>query len=209
MELQFFGANCLRIASKKAVVVIDDNLAELGGKSITKSGDVRLFSGKAPEGKIEGCFTLDQPGEYEVADISITGIAAQAHIDEPGTANATMYKLEADDIRLAVVGNIDPKLSEAQLEKLGVIDVLVVPVGGSGFTLDAVGAQQVIKAIEPKLIIPVYYSDNKLNFPVPAVSLADALKELAMEPKETVSKLKIKAADLLSDQPQLIVLQNS
>lgn len=207
MELQFFGANCLKVTSKKTVVVIDDNLADIGGKAVTKSGDVRVFNGKEPKGKIEGCFTLAQPGEYEIGDVSVTGVAAQAHIDEPGTLNATMYKIVAEDVRLAVVGHIDPKLSEAQLEALGTVDVLVIPVGGSGFTLDAVGAQQVIKAIEPKIVVPTYYDDSKLTFPVPAVSLDDALKELAMEPKDRVAKLKVKPADLLIDQAQLIVLE--
>lgn len=207
MDLQYFGANCLKITTKKATIVIDDNLAELGKSSVTKSGDVRVFTGKAPEDAIEGSFVLAQPGEYEIADVSITGVAAQAHVDEPGTKNVTMYRIVVDDIRLAVVGHIDPKLTEGQLEDLGTIDVLVVPVGGHGFTLDPVGAQQVIKAIEPKIIIPTYYADAKLSYPVPALSLEDALKELAMEPKEKVAKLKVKPADLLSDQPQLIVLE--
>ncbi len=207
MDLQFFGANCLKITSKKAAIIIDDNLQELGGKSVTKPGDVRVFTGAAPEDVIEGSFVVAQPGEYEIADVSIIGVPAQAHIDEPGSKNATMYRIVIDDIRVAVVGHIDPKLTEAQLESLGTIDVLIVPVGGNGFTLDGVGAQQVIKAIEPKLVIPTYYADKNLSYPMPAASLDDALKALGMEPKDKVSKLKVKATDQLSDQAQLIVLE--
>ncbi len=208
MDLQFFGANCLKVSSKKAAIVIDDNLTELGKSSITKPGDIRAFTGSAPEDTVEGSFVIAQPGEYEIADISVTGIAAQAHVDQPESRNATMYRITIDDVRLAIVGHIDPKLSEAQLESLGVIDVLVVPVGGSGFTLDGVGAQQVIKAIEPKIVIPTNYADAKLNYPVPAASLDDAIKALGMEPKETVAKLKIKPTDLMSDQPQLVILES-
>lgn len=207
MDLQFFGANCLKITTKKTTVVIDDNLAELGKGSVTKPGDVRVFTGPTPEDKLEGSFVVAQPGEYEIGDVSITGVAAQAHVDGPDTKSATMYRIVADDVRLAVVGHIDAKLSEAQLEDLGTIDVLLVPVGGHGFTLDSVGARQVIKAIEPKLIIPSYYDDAKLTLPVPAVKLEDALKELAIEPKERVAKLKLKATDLLGEQAQLVVLE--
>lgn len=207
MELQFFGANCLKITTKKATVIVDDYLADLGKSSVTKQGDVRVFTDKAPENALEGSFVVAQPGEYEIADVSITGVAAQAHIDEPGTTNATMYRIVVDDIRLAVVGNIDAKLDESQLEALGTVDVLVVPVGGNGITLDGVGALQVIKAIEPKLVIPTYYADAKLAYPVPPMSLDEALKGMAMEPKERVSKLKIKPADLLSDKAELIVLE--
>lgn len=209
MDLQFFGGNCIKVSSKKATVVIDDNLKDLGASSVTKAGDVRVFTGPAPEDKIEGSFVVAQPGEYEIADVSIAGVPAQAHIDEPGTKNATMYRIVIDDIRLAVVGHIDPKLTEAQLEALGIIDILVVPVGGNGFTLDAAGAHQVIKDIEPKIIIPTHYDDSKLKFEVPAAKLDDALKVIGMEPKERVAKLKVKAADLLTDQPQLIVLERS
>lgn len=207
MDLQFFGANCLKVSSKKTTIVIDDNLVELGKSSVTKPGDLRIFTGSIPEGKLEGSLVIAQPGEYEVADISITGVAAQAHVDEPETMNATMYRITIDDVRLAVVGHINPELSEAQLEALGVIDILVVPVGGNGFTLDAIGAQQVIKAVEPKVVIPTYYADSSLSYPVPVVSLDEAVQALGMEPKETVPKLKVKPVDLMSDQPQLVILE--
>ncbi len=100
------------------------------------------------------------------------------------------------------------ELTEAQLEELGTIDILVVPVGGSGFTLDPVGALQVIKAIEPKIVIPTYYADAKLKYPMPAISLDEALKGLGMEPKDRTAKLKIKATDLLGEQMQLVVLES-
>lgn len=207
MELQFFGANCLRITTKKANVVIDDYQAEMGKSAVTKSGDVRVFTDKSQSSDLEGSFVIAQPGEYEIADVSITGIAAQAHIDEPGTTNATMFKIVVDDIRLVVVGNIDSKLDESQLEALGTVDILAVPIGGNGITLDGIGALQIVKAIEPKLVIPTYYADSKLNFPVPPMSLQDGLKGIAMEPKDRVSKLKIKPADLLTDKAELIVLE--
>lgn len=209
MEIQYFGGNCVKISSKKANVIIDDNLKDLELSSATKAGDIRL-STKAGEDKMEeGIFSFSQPGEYEVSDLSITGIAAQAHIDDPGTLNATMYRIVADDVRVAIVGHIDPKLSEQQLEALGTIDVLIVPVGGNGFTLDAIGAQQVIKAIEPKIIIPTNYDDSKITYEVPAAKLEDALKTMGLEAKETVSKLKIKGTELLTDQAQVIVVERT
>jgi L-ascorbate metabolism protein UlaG (beta-lactamase superfamily) len=72
--------------------------------------------------------------------------------------------------------------------------------------MDAVGALNVIKSIEPKLVIPTHYDDKGLKYPVPQVSLEEALKGLAMEPKETVPKLKLKPADI-SETTELIVLE--
>ena len=205
MDVQFYGANAIRLTTKKASVVIDDNLADLGLKGISKAGDIMLFTG-VHAGHPEAKIVIDQPGEYEVADTSINGIAARAHIDEEKQFNSTIYKIVAEDIRVAVLGHVYPELTEDQLEQLGTIDVLFIPVGGNGLSLDSVGAMHLIKEIEPKIVIPTHYADNAITYPVPQQSLEDALKGMAMEPKETVAKLKLKPGEM-GDVTQLIVLE--
>lgn len=207
MDLQFYGANCFSISHKGARITIDDNLADLGAKSVTKPDDVALFTGQH-EGGTAARMAFDGPGEYEVSDISVIGIAARAHVDEENTAKATMFKLVAGDLSILVTGHIYPELSDDQLEEIGMVDLLVVPVGGNGYTVDPVGAMKLIKAIEPKLVVPSHYADKALKYPVPQQSLQDALKELTFETKETVSKLKLKRADL-GDVTQLVILEKS
>jgi L-ascorbate metabolism protein UlaG (beta-lactamase superfamily) len=207
MDLQYYGANCVSLSHKGTRIVIDDNLSDLGGKSILKSEDVALFTG-AHGSADKARISFDGPGEYEVSDISIIGITARAHIDEPGQNNATMFKLRVGELGVLFTGHIYPELTDAQLEAIGVIDLLVVPVGGNGYTLDPVGALKLIKAIEPKLVVPTHYADTALNYPVPQQDLSNVLKEIAMEPKETVTKLKLKHGEL-SDVTQLIVLEKS
>ena len=207
MELQFYGANCLGVTYKGTRIIIDDNLAALGAKAVTKPADVALFTGPH-EGDNSARISFDRPGEYEVADISIAGIAARPHIEAEGDFGATMFKLTAGDMSILVTGHVYPELSEAQLETINQVDVLVVPIGGNGYTVDPVGALKLIKAIEPKLVVPTHYADKALKYPVPQQSLADALKELGMEPKETVGKLKLKGSEL-GDLTQLIILEKS
>jgi L-ascorbate metabolism protein UlaG (beta-lactamase superfamily) len=206
MDLQFYGANCLSVTHKGARVVIDDNLAELGAKSITKPDDVVLFTSNPH--KLNARLIFDGPGEYEVSDISVIGIAAQAHVDEPGKLNATMFKLVFGDQSILITGHVYPKLSDKQLEAIGHVDVLIVPVGGNGYTVDPAGALEIIKTIEPKLVIPTHYADKALKFPVPQQELAQVLKELAMEPRETVTKLRLKPQEL-TDVTQLVILERS
>lgn len=206
MDIQFHGANCITLASKNARVIIDDNIADLGGKEATKAGDISLYTMAHGDSKHEPKIIIDQPGEYEVSGVAIYAIAARAHIDEQSQRTATIYKLVTDDLRILITGHIYPELSDKQLEQIGMIDVMFVPVGGNGYTLDAVGALKLIKKVEPKLVIPTHFDDNSLNFPVPQQPLADALRALAMEPKETTAKLKLKPADL-GDTTQLIVLE--
>lgn len=206
MELQFFGANCVSVTYKGARIVIDDNLADLGSKAVTKPADVALFTG-AHGTAADARLSFDSPGEYEVSDISVVGIPAKAHIDEGGL-NATMFKLIVGEQSVIVTGHIYPDLSEQQLEVIGIVDVLIVPVGGNGYTVDSVGALKLIKKIEPKVVIPTHYADKSLKFPVPQQDLSNALKELGMEPKETVAKFKFKHAEL-TDVAQLVILEKS
>lgn len=208
MDIQFYGANCVSLGTKQTRVVIDDNLADLGAKSITKPGDIVLATGEAKVATTGAKIVIDQPGEYEVSGVSIYGIAARAHMDEEGKKTATMYKLLVDDLRILIVGHVYPKLTDSQLERIGMVDVMILPVGGNGYTLDGVGALKLVKDVEPKLVIPTHYEDTSLAYPMPQQPLDQALKGLAMEAKETVPKLKLKPADL-AETTQLIVLERS
>jgi L-ascorbate metabolism protein UlaG (beta-lactamase superfamily) len=205
MDLQFHGANCFTVAYKGTRITIDDNLGELGAKGVVKADDVALYTG--PHTSAGGRLALDSPGEYEVSDISINGIAARSHLDEEGL-KATMFKLTAGELNILFTGHIYPELSDDQLEAIGLVDLMVVPVGGNGYTVDPVGALRLIKAIEPKLVIPSHYDDASLKYPVPQQELSVALKELAMEPKETVTKLKLKPGDI-TDVTQLVILEKA
>lgn len=207
MELQFHGANCITIVYKGKRLVVDDNLVELGAKSVIKPDDVAIYTGPHT-GDAVGRLTFDSPGEYEVGDISVVGIAARSHMDEEGKQTATMVKLMVGELSVLITGHIYPELTEAQLESIGMVDVLLVPVGGNGYTVDPVGAVKLIKDIEPKMVVPTHFNDKTLKFPVPQQELGNALKELGMEPKETVSKLKLKPTEL-SDVTQLVVLEKS
>lgn len=206
MELQYYGGNCIKITTKEASIVVDDNLADLGLKSVTRVDDIVLKTVFDPKAVQQDILSINQPGEYEVSKVAIQGIPARAHMDEEGKQSATIFKLTTPEVRLLVAGHIHPDLDEAQLEAIGTVDVLVIPVGGGGYTLDAIGALEVIKKIEPKIIIPVHYADSKLKYEVPQAELAEALKNMSMEVHETVPKLKLKASDL-PEATQLIILE--
>lgn len=207
MEIQFYGANCVRLTTKKASIVVDDNLSEFGLKPVTKPTDIVLFTNDQKGQKtLQNRVVIDSPGEYEVSDTSMQGIAARAHMDEEKQKTATMFKIIGEDIRVAVTGHVYPELSDEQLEALGTVDVLIIPVGGNGYTLDGIGALKLIKKIEPKIIIPTHFDDKAIKYEVPQQPLEEALKGLAMEPKETVPKLKLKPGEM-GDIAQLVVLE--
>lgn len=206
MEIKYYGGNCIKISSKKSSIVVDD-VTSLTGKSIVTDKDIAVITDtRIVTTSNKAHFIVDGPGEYEIADVSIRGIAARSHIDPEKTTNTTMYRIIIDDVRIALVGHIYPDIDENQLEEFGTIDILCIPVGGNGYTLDGIGAHKIIQKIEPKVIIPTHYSDKNLNYEVPQSDLDSVLKALAIEPSETLETLKIKNSEF-GEGTRLVVLE--
>ena len=207
MEIEFFGANCIRLTTKKASIVIDDNLAHVGSKSITRDADNVVATQDALAVTDSKQLKIVSAGEFEVSGISVRGIQARAHIDQPGEQTATMYRFIAEDAHVLVVGHVYPELDDEQLEAIGRVDVMIVPVGGNGYTLDPLGALKLIRKVEPSVVVPTQYDIKGLKYEVPALSLDEAVQSLAMVPKETVDKLKTKGLEL-GQQTNLVVVQS-
>ena len=203
-ELEYKGANCIVVSTKKANVVVDPKLSIVGLKDASVKDAIELatearFALTSEDAKL----VIEGPGEYGIADFDIRGVAAQRHLDtENDPKVSTMYRIEAGDIRLAVIGNVYEKLSEDQYEELGLIDVLVVPVGGSGYTLDATGAAAVTRQVGPKIVVPVHYADDAIKYEVPQSDIDTFIAELGA-PVEEAPKLKLKNAAAL---PQVLTV---
>lgn len=197
-EVEYKGGNAVVVSSKKASIVVDPKLSVVGLKDLSVKDAIELatearFAINSEDAKL----VIEGPGEYGIADFDIRGVAAQRHLDtESDPKVSTMYRIETGDIRLAVIGNIYEKLNEDQLEELGIVDVLVIPVGGSGYTLDATGAAAITRQIDPKIVIPVHYADDAIKYEVPQSDLATFTTELGA-PVEEAPKLKLKNAGAL------------
>lgn len=209
-DIEYKGGNTVVIATKKTKLVTDPKLSVIGLKNLdTKGALVVNTESQFATTQDDALLSIDGPGEYEVADFSIRGIAAQRHLDSAEVPKqATIYRIEVGDVRIGLIGNIDPKLSEEQLEALGVIDILILPVGGNGYTLDATGAAQLVRAIDSKVIIPVHYADKALKYEVNQDSLDVFTKEFG-GPVEQTSKYKVKAASLLPQTTTIVELARS
>ncbi len=192
-EIEYKGGNTLLISTKKAVIVTDPKLSVVGLKDLVIKDAVELatesrFALNSQDAKL----LIEGPGEYGVAEFDIHGIAAQRHLDSSDQEKlATIYRIEVGDVRIGLLGNIYESLAEDQLEALGVIDILIIPVGGNGYTLDATGAAGLVRKIDPKVVIPVHYADSALSYEVPQDTLGTFVGELGA-PVETMAKYKSK-----------------
>ncbi len=209
-EIEYKGANCVVISTKKQTVVIDPKLSVAGLKDVILKDAVEVatetrFSVDNQDAKL----AIDGPGEYGVADFDIRGIPAQRHLDSSDKPFAsTIYRIEIGETRIAVIGNIFEKLSDDQLEDIGLIDVLILPVGGNGYTLDATSASRVVAKVDPRVVIPVHYADKSIKYEVQQDGLDLFVKELGA-PVETVPKYKIKSSASIPSAVTVIELTRS
>lgn len=187
MDITYLGGGSVKLAGKNINVLSDPDA------SSHSKADVVILSQAATEaspfGEVSGAMIIDGPGEYEVKGAMINGVPARLHVDEDGH-NGTVYSVLVDGVNVVIAGNIAGKLDEDQVENLGQVDVLVVPVGGKGLTLDAEGAAAVVTQLEPNYVVPVHYDDGVSKYPMPQDGVDLFLKEMGAKP-EPESRLRV------------------
>ena len=90
------------------------------------------------------------PGEFEIGGVSILGLAA---------GETTVMRVAVDDVRVVVAGRLRRQLTEEEIDSLGHVDVLVIPVGG-GDALGAIDAAKLVNAVEPSIVVPARYGSG-------------------------------------------------
>lgn len=209
LEIEYKGANTVVLSSKTNSLVFDPKLSLVGLKDFAVKDKIELVTEE--RFKVDGGerIVFEYPGEYEIGEFSVRGVAAQRHIDTKDQPSAAvMYRVEVADFRVAVLGNVAPDLSEEQLEALGVIDILILPVGGNGYTLDATSAASITRKIDPKVVVPVHYADAALQYEVIQDDKDVFLKEFGA-PVEDVAKYKLKTLSSLPEVTTIVTVARS
>ncbi len=197
LEIDYKGANSVVITGKDASLWVD-SLSNPVSYKPGKGTIVYLATEQRfmPEPH-EDVLQLEGPGEYETGPFWVHGVAAQRHVDTQEQGNhTTIYRIDISEFRVGILGNIDPNLSEDQLEAIGTVDILVLPVGGGGYTLDAAAAVKLIRQIEPKAVIPVHYAAEGVSYEVPQDVLEIFTHALGAT-VETLPRVKMKSPSSL------------
>ncbi len=106
----------------------------------------------------EGAQTIvGEPGEREVGGVRIKGVLT-FHDPEEGRLRGVnvVYVVETEGIRLCHLGDLGHIPSDGQLREIGDVDIAFVPVGGV-YTIDAREADEVIKRMRPRIVVPMHY----------------------------------------------------
>jgi L-ascorbate metabolism protein UlaG (beta-lactamase superfamily) len=120
--------------------------------------DADVLLGQQPPPWAPDLRVLRDPGAYKASGVTITGIRGK-HADpwgkEFGQTN-TIWLLEVDGLRIAHVGDNGP-LSEANLQELGRVDILMLPIDAKHHILKDAEIEAIRKALQPRILIPMHY----------------------------------------------------
>jgi len=217
MTINWYGQSCFQISLSQGknnlVSIIIDPFEENIGLKLPRKleADVVLVTHEHPDHNNikrvnSSPFVINGPGEYDIKGAYIQGISGY-HDDSQGKerGNVTIYTIEAEELKLCHLGDLGQKeLSSDQLERIGDVDILMIPTGGI-FTIDGKTAVKIMSQIEPKITIPMHYKIPNLK--IKLEGLDNFLKPLGIKKLEPIPKLSIKKKDISSEEAKIIVLQ--
>ena len=169
MRIKWFGHACFLVEAKDGTKVITDPFDESIGYSIPEEkpdvvtvshshfdhNAVDLLQGN-PE-------VVKNVGEIKVKGIIFKGIKS-FHDKSKGAQRGSniIFVFAIDGVRFCHLGDLGHLLNSEQLEEIGEVDVLFIPVGGT-FTIDGREAREVSQQLNPRLIIPMHYKTEACN----------------------------------------------
>ena len=201
MHISWLGSTGLKIQTKPAhddvVVTIDPYKQEKGAFPRSLTPDIALFThGEKESITLSGTpFTLSAPGEVETKNVLIT--AVQGH-----DAKHVLIRIDTEQMSLAHLGSTNKQLTDEQLEVVGDVDILCIPVGG-GDNYDAEQAVKAVNSVEPRIVIPIAHkSDNEPS----AEPVTNFLKSIGSAENKPETKVIIKKRDLPQEETKVVVL---
>lgn len=214
MEIQFLGQSCFRIKGKNTILLTDPFNPEFVGLKFPKTSadivtvshlheDHNNIAAVSGTTKSPAAFVINEPGEYEIAGVSIFGLPS-FHDNNQGSKRGrnTIFIIDMDGLRLVHLGDLGHKLDDHQLEEINGADLLFIPTGGE-FTIDARIAAEVVAQVGPKIVIPMHCYLPGLKFKLAPVD--DFLKEMGAMEIHPVDKL-ILSKDKLPEEKEVVVL---
>ena len=211
MVLTWLGHSCFRLEGKDVSLLIDPFSKEIGLRAPRIKDNLILVTHKHYDhANLEGLegetMVIDGPGEYESRGVYVHGIPS-FHDNSGGSERGlnTIYVIKLEEVTICHLGDFgQEKLDDQQLDLIGNVDVLLVPVGGK-YTIGYKEAAAIVGQIEPKMIVPMHYKIPDLK--IEGLDGVDKfLKEIGLTP-EKVDKLKITPKTLPQEEIKLVTFE--
>ena len=199
MDINWLGHSCFKIRGKQASIITDPFPPNLGYSLGKPTADIVTVSHQHPSHNYQQGVggehkLITVPGEYEIKGVLIIGIAT-FHDAEGGQKRGknTIYIMDVDGVAICHLGDLGHVLTTEQVEEIDDVDVLLLPVGGVS-TIDASMAAEVIRQLEPKVVVPMHYKTPVLNRELGPVE--KFLKEMGIERLDSQPKLSLTPSSL-------------
>jgi L-ascorbate metabolism protein UlaG (beta-lactamase superfamily) len=210
VEIDWFGQSCFRLREGNITVVTDPYDKSIGYTLPRLRADLVTVSHDAPGHACVAAVkgdpkVLTRPGEYEIKGVFITGIQTWNGGGTKGEAKEenTVFVFEFGELTVCHLGDLSRVLTQAQVESMPDVDILLAPVGGGG-ALDADKAAEVISQLEPRVVIPMHYRTPYVNLLLDPLS--KFLKEMGVPEHAPQDVLKL-TRSALPEQTQVVVLE--
>lgn len=169
-ELFYYGHSCFMLISTKFVKIVMDPHSKLKYPLPEKEADIISIShehfdhsnAEGIKGKPTVLRGLKSDGSWNHINTTVKGVhifnIGTYHDDKKGTERGlnSIFVFDLDGKRFVHLGDLGHLLSRDIIEKLGKVDVLMLPVGGY-YTIDAVQAAQIAREVNSKVVIPMHY----------------------------------------------------
>lgn len=199
MDISWLGHSCFRINGRNGIVITDPYSPDLGYSLGKPTAHIVTVSHQHPgHSYVQGVGgeprLVTGPGEYEIGGILILGVAT-FHDDEKGQESGrnTTYVMEVDEVSICHLGDLGHTLTAGQIEEIDNVDVLLLPVGGMT-TINAPVAAEVVRQLEPNVVIPMHYKTPALERELDPVERF--LKEIGVKETESQPKLSLTRSSL-------------
>ena len=208
MQIEFFGANCLRLKDGSTSLVFDDNLADLGSRSITTDQDVVcLTNSQLLTGAAGGRLLFDCPGEYEVGGFRLSAYPVPAYGSQSDSdQTAVCYRGQLTGLTFLVLGCTAEQLPEAVMTAIAGIEVVFMPIGGAGSSLNPAQAHQLAAKLSAKLVVPTYYQNPDLKLSPELAEVSDFIKLFDCPVIEAKRSYRLRPRQL-TESSQLLVIE--
>ncbi|MEA2097805.1 MAG: MBL fold metallo-hydrolase [Patescibacteria group bacterium] len=216
MNITWYGHSCFKLQNKDVVLIADPFDKKVGLRPPCGAADIVTISNNHyghnnSEVIKNNPFIVDSAGEYEIKKITIRGINS-CRDNKKGEERGfnTIYVIEIEDLKICHLGDFGQEgFFNGQLEEIGQIDILFIPVGGI-FTIDWKATSTIISQIEPRIIIPMHYRLPGMNKELSKMDTVDNFcKERGISTKDAVDKLSIKKKDLPQDEAKVILMKTT
>jgi L-ascorbate metabolism protein UlaG (beta-lactamase superfamily) len=212
MKIKWFGQSCFMLTAENSLKVVMDpyanmlgyKLPEIDANIVTTSHN---HSDHNNVGAVNGNFVhIKDPGVFSQGGIEIKGVQTfHDNVSGEKRGKNVVFNFRIDGLNVCHCGDLGHLLSPEQIDEIGKVDILLLPVGGR-FTLDAGGAAEVAAQLNPSVVIPMHYRTKAMGIPGLIFGKVDTFITVSNKNAKNYNELDVNLSNI-KDLPGIVVLQ--